>query len=65
VTYCQVLGSTEFNLKGGLSPKKTQKTYSPVLHSLKVLMQLCTCGIYRQLNSILQPGNHIPKSSKM
>ena len=28
-------------------------------------MKQCPCVIYRQLNSILQPGNYIPKSSKI
>ena len=35
--------------KGGFSKKNT---YSSVLHSHKVLMKLCPCGKYRQLNPI-------------
>ena len=40
-------------------------TYSYVLHSHTVLLQLCPCGRYRQLNSYLYPNNHILKSSKI
>ena len=28
-------------------------------------MKYCPCGIYRQLNSLLQPSYHISKSSKI
>ena len=42
-----------------------KNTYSSVLHSHTVLVKLCPCGRYRQLNSILYPNNHIPKSSKI
>ena len=37
---------------------------STVLHSHTVLMKVCLCGRYRQLNSVLYPNNRIPKSSK-
>ena len=37
-------------------------TYSYVLHSHTVLLQLCPCGRYRQLNSVLCPNDHILKS---
>jgi len=48
-------------VKDGLSLKiKSQKfKYSCLLHSHTVLMKLCPCGRYRQLNSILYPYNHI------
>ena len=40
-------------------------TYSSVLHSDTVLMKLCPCGRYRQLNSVLYRNNHVLKSSKI
>ena len=43
---------------------KTTTTHSPVLHSHKVLNDLCPCGRYRQLNSVLYPNMHILKSSQ-
>ena len=39
-------------------------TYSYVPHSHTVLMKLCPCGRYRQLNSVLYCINHILKSSR-
>jgi len=30
-----------------------------------VLMKLCPCGRYTQLNSVLYPNNHIRKSSQI
>ena len=52
--------------KDGLSLKNTIKnTYSSVHHSHTVLMKVCPCGRYRQLNSVLYPYNHILKSSKI
>ena len=36
----------------------TVLTYSSVLHSHIVLMKLCLCERYRQLNSVLYPNNH-------
>ena len=32
---------------------------------IKVLMQYCPCRVYRQLDSIIQPSNYIPKSSNI
>ena len=40
-------------------------TYSSVLHSHTVLMKVCPCGRYRQLNSVLYPNILILKSSKI
>ena len=54
--------------KDGLLLKNLKKnTYSSVLHSHTVLIQLFPCGRYRQLNSVLYPNtcNHILKSSKI
>jgi len=39
-------------------------SYSSELHSHTVLMKLCHCGRYSQLNSILYRNNHIPKWPK-
>ena len=44
---------------------RSKFAYSSVLRNLKVLMKLCPCGRYRQLNSVLYPNNHILKSSKI
>jgi len=41
-----------------------QRSCSSVPHTLTVLMRLCLCRIYRQLNSILSPIYHIPKIVK-
>ena len=51
--------------KGVLSLKIHFFIYLSVLHSHRGLMKLCPCGIYRQLNSIPSPSNHILKSSKI
>ena len=51
-------------VKDGLS-LKMNNTYSSVLHSHTAFMKLCPCGIYRQLNSVLYPNNHLLKSSKV
>ena len=55
-----------FGYKDG-RPLKTQTfKYASILHSHTVLeMNWCTCGKYRQLNSILQPSYQIPKSTKI
>jgi len=48
----------------GVFYSQNQKfTYSSVLHSHTVLMTLCPCARYRQLNSVLYPVNHILKLS--
>ena len=53
-------------VKDGLSVKIKKCTYSSVLHSHTILMNVCPCGRYRQLfNSVLYPNNHILKSSKI
>ena len=51
-------------IKDGLSFKINKNTYSSLLHSHTVLMKLCPCGTYRQLNLILYPNNHMLESSK-
>ena len=38
---------------------------SPVPHSDIVLLTLCPCERYRQLNSVLYSNNHLLKSSKI
>jgi len=43
--------------------KKT--TYSSALHSHTVLLKVCPCGRYKQLNSVLHPNNNVLKSSKI
>ena len=43
--------------------QKKQTTYSSVLHSHTVLMKVCPCARYRQLNLVLYPNNHILKST--
>ena len=43
--------------------KFKKNTYSSVLHSHTLLMNVCPCGKYRQQNSVLYPNNHILKSS--
>jgi len=40
-------------------------THSSILHSHTVLMELCRCGRYRQLNRVLYPTSHILKSSEI
>jgi len=40
-------------------------TYPSVLHSHTVLMKVCPCGGYRQLNLVLYPNNHILKLLKI
>ena len=40
-------------------------TYPSVLHSRTVLMKLCPCEGYRQLNLVLYPNNHILKLLKI
>ena len=52
-------------IKDGLSLKENTKTYSSVHHSHTVLMKVCPCGRYRQLNSTLYRNNHILKLSKI
>ena len=47
------------------STQNKKCTYSSVLHSPTVLMKLCPCGRYRQLNSVLYPNYHKLKSSKI
>ena len=47
-------------IRDGLFSQNQNFTYLSVLHSHRVLMKYCPCGIYRQLNR----NNHIPKSSK-
>jgi len=50
-------------IKDGLSLKNKKDTYSSVLHSHTVLLKLCPCGRYKQLNSVLYPNNIVLKSS--
>ena len=52
-------------VKDGLSLKNKKNTYSSVLYSHTVLLKLCPCGRYRQLNLVLYPKNYILKSSKI
>jgi len=54
-------------VKDGLSLKIIFFTNSSVFNSHTILMKLCPCGRYRQLNSVLYPNNHIHvlKSSKI
>ena len=52
-------------IKDGLSLKIKNNTNSFVLHSQTVLVKLCPCGRYRQLNSVLYSNNHILKSIKI
>ena len=35
------------------------------IHLYFLATKFCLCGIYRQLNSILYPSNHLPKWAKM
>ena len=51
--------------KDGLSLKMKKDTYSSVLHSHTVLMELCPCERYRQVNTVLYPNNHILNSSEI
>ena len=44
---------------------KSKFTYSSVLHNHIVLIKVCPCGRYRQLNSVLYHNNHILKSLNM
>ena len=48
----------------GLSLKKQPQPIHPHFIAT-VLMKLCPCGRYRQLNSVLYPNNHILKSSNI
>ena len=41
---------------------KLKNTYSSVLRRHTLLMKVCLCGRYRQLNSVLYPNNHILKT---
>jgi len=51
-------------IKDGLSHKNKKNIYSSVLHSHTVLMKLCPCERYRQLNLVLYRNKHTLKSSK-
>ena len=51
------------HVQGDFHSKFKKNTYSSVRHCYKVL-KLWHCGIYRQLNTILQSSNYILKSSK-
>ena len=50
--------------KDGLS-LKIKRLHNHLYFIATQYLKLCTCGIYRQLNSILYPTNHILKSSKI
>ena len=41
------------SVKGGLSLKIKQQTYSPVLHIHTVLMKQCPCKLYRQYMHVI------------
>ena len=57
-------GLTNTVLKWTFAQNKN-KTYSSVLHWHTVLMTVCPCGRYKQLNSVVYPKKHILKSSKI
>ena len=60
-----IILNTVFVLRWPFAQKQTNNTYSSVLHNHTVLMKICPCERYRQLNTVLYPNNHILKSSKI